>query len=253
MPPSLTAPAGLLPYALSATGATTHEERKAMLVQIPDLLDAGQLAAVRRLLEDAPFVDGRLSAGMAARPVKRNEELDPADRRIEALNRIVMGALTRHPLYLSAALPHRVAVPFYARYRPGMAYGEHVDDPVMGPPGGRYRSDVSVTVFLNAPEEYEGGELLIHTPFGEQRVKLPAGHALLYPASSRHRVAEVTRGERLVAVTWVQSLVRDPARREVLFELDRAREALLRADPTAEPARRVQAAYANLVRMWAEL
>jgi len=224
-----------------------------MLVEIPGVLDAAQLEAVRRLLADAPFVDGRLSAGAAARPVKRNEELAPGDRRLETLNRIVMGALTRHPLYLSAALPHRVAVPFYARYRPGMAYGEHIDDPVMGPPGGRYRSDVSITVFLNAPEEYEGGELVIHTSFGERRVKLPAGHAVLYPASSRHRVAEVTRGERLVAVTWVQSLVRDAARREVLFELDQARRALIEADPTAEPARRVQAAYANLVRMWAEL
>ncbi|HFD15072.1 MAG TPA: Fe2+-dependent dioxygenase, partial [Rhodospirillales bacterium] len=151
------------------------------------------------------------------------------------------------------ALPHRVAVPFYARYRPGMAYGEHVDDPVMGPPGGRYRSDVSITVFLNAPEEYDGGELVIETTYGPRAVKLPAGHAVLYPSSSRHRVAEVTRGERLVAVTWVQSLVRDPARREVLFELDRARRALIEADPAAEPARRVQAAYANLVRMWAEV
>ena len=224
-----------------------------MLVEIPDVLDAERLGAVRRLLADAPFVDGRLSAGAAARPVKRNEELDPGDRRVEALNRIVMGALTRNPLYLSAALPHRVAVPFYARYRPGMAYGEHVDDPVMGPPGGRYRSDVSITVFLNAPEEYDGGELVIETTYGPRAVKLPAGHAVLYPSSSRHRVAEVTRGERLVAVTWVQSLVRDPARREVLFELDRARRALIEADPAAEPARRVQAAYANLVRMWAEL
>ncbi len=223
-----------------------------MLVEIPDVLDAERLGAVRRLLADAPFVDGRLSAGAAARPVKRNEELDPGDRRVEALNRIVMGALTRNPLYLSAALPHRVAVPFYARYRPGMAYGEHVDDPVMGPPGGRYRSDVSITVFLNAPEEYDGGELVIETTYGPRAVKLPAGHAVLYPSSSRHRVAEVTRGERLVAVTWVQSLVRDPARREVLFELDRARRALIEADPAAEPARRVQAAYANLVRMWAE-
>ena len=224
-----------------------------MLVEIPDVLDAERLGAVRRLLADAPFVDGRLSAGAAARPVKRNEELDPGDRRVEALNRIVMGALTRNPLYLSAALPHRVAVPFYARYRPGMAYGEHVDDPVMGPPGGRYRSDVSITVFLNAPEEYDGGELVIETTYGPRAVKLPAGHAVLYPSSSRHRVAEVTRGERLVAVTWVQSLVRDPARREVLFELDRARRALIEADPSAEPARRVQAAYANLVRMWAEV
>ncbi len=224
-----------------------------MLVEIPEVLDAGRLETVRRLLADAPFVDGRLSAGAAARPVKRNEELDPGDRRIETLNRIVMGALTRHPLYLSAALPHRVAVPFYARYRAGMAYGEHVDDPVMGPPGGRYRSDVSVTVFLNPPEEYDGGELVVETAFGPRAVKLPAGHAVLYPSSSRHRVAEVTRGERLVAVTWVQSLVRDPARREVLFELDQARRALIEADPTAGPARRVQAAYANLVRMWAEV
>jgi PKHD-type hydroxylase len=155
-------------------------------------------------------------------------------------------------MYRSAALPLHVATPFYARYTTGMAYGAHIDDPVMGE-GDRYRSDVSITVFLNPPEAYDGGELVIATSFGEREVKLPAGHAVLYPSSSRHRVAEVTRGERLVAVTWVQSLVRDPARRELLHELNRARERLLRHSPDAPETAQVDSAYVNLVRMWSEL
>jgi PKHD-type hydroxylase len=174
-----------------------------MMLRIPKVLGREPLARVRELLARAEFQDGRLSAGAAAGRVKRNQELDPRARQVEELNGLVMGGLVRHPLYLAGALPHRVAVPFYARYRPGERYGDHVDDPVMGPPGARYRSDVSITVFLNEPQEYEGGELTIRTVFGERQVKLPAGDAVLYPSSSLHRVAQVSSGERLVAVTWV--------------------------------------------------
>jgi PKHD-type hydroxylase len=134
-----------------------------------------------------------------------------------------------------------------------MTYGEHLDDPIMGAEGQPYRSDVAVTLFLSSPEEYEGGELSIRTAFGEQAVKLPAGDAVLYPSGSIHRVRPVTRGERLVAVTWVQSLVRDPARRELLHGLNCARERLLRDRPEAEEAAQVNAAYLNLIRMWSEL
>ncbi len=133
-----------------------------------------------------------------------------------------------------------------------MAYGDHVDDPVMGP-GPRYRSDIAITVFLSDPESYDGGELVIRTSFGDRAVKLAAGEAIMYPASSQHHVAEVTRGERLVAVTWVQSLVRDPVKRELLYELNLAREKLLRELPDAEETARVNTAYVNLVRMWADL
>ncbi len=223
-----------------------------MLLQIPALLKHAQVQAVNELLSQCAFVDGRLSAGLAAKRVKNNEELASDDARLRELNDIVMGTLVQHPVYRNAVLPHRVASPIYARYAPGMTYGNHVDDPVMGM-GERYRSDVSITVFLNTPQDYEGGELVIQTSFGERQVKLPAGDAILYPSSSLHRVAEITRGERRVAVTWVQSLVRDPAQRELLYSLSRARETLLRDAPEAEHTAQVDTAYVNLIRMWAEL
>ncbi len=223
-----------------------------MLLEIPAVLSPEQIRQARDLIARGRFVDGRLSAGMAAKKVKHNEELGPEDQIMQPLNNLVMGSLVRHPLYQSAVLPLKVASPFYARYTPGMTYGDHVDDPVMGPPQGRYRSDVSTTVFLSEPDEYDGGELVVRTPFGNQTVKLPAGHAVVYPSSSLHHVAEVTRGERLVAVTWAQSMVRDPARRELLFELNQARESLLKNRPDDDETRRVDVAYVNLVRMWAE-
>jgi len=224
-----------------------------MLVVIPAVLHKAQLEQVQSLLKNGRFVDGRLSAGTRAKQVKQNEELQPADAQMERLNSIVMGALVQHPLYQAAAMPVRVATPFYARYTRGMHYGDHVDDPVMGPPGGQYRTDISTTVFLNAPDQYDGGELVIRTSFGEQSFKPDAGDAIIYPSSSLHHVAEVTRGERLVAVTWTQSMVRDPARREILYQLYEAREALLKNRPDEPETTRVDHAYVNLTRLWAEL
>lgn len=224
-----------------------------MLVTIPDLLDQQRIDYVQTALNDARFVDGKLSAGMAAQRVKNNEEVAMDAQQLEQLNNLVMGCLVKHPLYQQAALPSRIAAPFYARYQPGMTYGDHVDDPIMGPPQSRYRSDVSTTVFLNAPGEYDGGELVIHTTYGEQRIKLPAGHAVVYPSSSLHQVAPITRGTRLVAVTWAQSMVREPEKRALLYELNQAREALLASQPEAAATRQVDISYANLFRMWAEL
>jgi PKHD-type hydroxylase len=205
------------------------------------------------MLARAPFVDGKLSAGQVARRIKHNQDVDRHAREIEQLNSLVMGKLVQHPVYRSGALPLRVAAPYYARYTPGMRYGDHVDDPVMGTDGVLYRSDVSITVFLNDPSAYDGGELAVNTAFGEQLVKLPAGDAVMYPSSSLHRVAEVVRGERLVAVTWLQSLVRDPARRELLHELNSVRERMLANTPEAEDAQLVNKTYVNLVRMWGDL
>lgn len=222
-----------------------------MLHTIKGVLNAEQLQVARDLLARGRFHDGRLSAGDMARAVKNNEEVEPSSLPLDQLNNLVMGALVRNPEYAAVALPGRVAAPFYARYQPGMTYGDHVDDPVMGPPNARYRSDVSITIFLSSRDSYDGGELVIRTSFGEQQVKLDAGDAVLYPSSSLHHVAEVTRGERLVAVTWVQSLVRDPAQRELLFELASVRDALIDSDP--EDARRISNVHANLVRMWSEL
>lgn len=223
-----------------------------MLLQIPNVIPQDKLTVIRAILANAKFVDGKLSAGMAAERVKHNEEMAADAKELQQLNTLVMGSLVQHPLYQSAALPTKIASPFYARYRPGMTYGDHVDDPVMGPPQGRYRSDVSTTVFLNEPAEYEGGELVIRTPFGDQQMKLPAGHAVVYPSSSLHHVAEVSQGVRLVAVTWAQSMVRDAARRELLYGLNLARESLLKQRPEEEETKRVDVAYVNLIRMWAE-
>ncbi len=224
-----------------------------MLLTIPSVLTPEEIQVAQDLLAKGRFVDGKLSAGQEAVRVKNNTELQAQDALMTPLNNLVMGKLVRHPVYQSAALPAGIAAPFYARYTEGMRYGNHVDDPVMGPANQRYRSDISITVFLNAPEDYDGGELVIVSNFGEQSVKLNAGDAVMYPSSSTHRVNEVTRGERLVAVTWCQSMVRDAAQRELLYNLSLARDALIADDATADTTQRVSNAYTNLVRMWAEL
>jgi len=224
-----------------------------MLVEINKLLTYDQISNIQGHLANGKFIDGKLSAGSAALRVKHNQELEPGSKLMDYLNNMVMGALVAHPVYQAAVMPLRVAAPFYARYQPGMCYGDHVDDPVMGPAGQLYRSDVSTTVFLNAPDEYEGGELVVNTSFGEHKLKLNAGDAVTYPSSSLHHVAEVTKGQRLVAVTWAQSLVRDPAQRELLYTLYRAKESMLQQRPEATETVQVNTAYINLVRMWSEL
>jgi PKHD-type hydroxylase len=223
-----------------------------MLTPLSNVLDHDRLEDARKLIAGGRFIDGVLSAGMAAQRVKHNQELAADERLLRQLNNLVMGSLVKHSVYRSAALPLKVAAPYYARYTAGMSYGDHVDDPVMGQ-GDLYRSDISVTIFLSAPDDYDGGELIIQTPFGEQLVKLPAGDAVIYPSSSVHRVAEVTRGERLVAVSWIQSMIRDPDKRALLHELNQARERLLHDKPDAEETSRVNHAYINLVRMWSEI
>ena len=223
-----------------------------MLTHVQGVLNAPQLGAARKLLDAGSFADGSGSAGIAAKRVKHNEELSLDDARHAELNNLVMGCLVKHPVYRSAAMPLKVATPYYARYTQGMSYGEHVDDPVMGE-GQLYRSDISVTIFLNDPAGYDGGELIITTAFGDQSIRLPAGDAVLYPSSSVHRVSEVTRGERLVAVSWIQSMVRNAEQRALLHELNQAREALLREQPDSDETRRVNQSYINLVRMWSEV
>ncbi len=221
-----------------------------MLIQIEGVLDAHQVQTAQRLIDAGKFADGTRSAGTAAARVKHNEELTLAPAQLTQLNNLVMGSLVKHPVYRSAAMPLKVAAPYYAHYTTGMSYGLHVDDPIMGQGSELYRSDISVTIFLNSPEDYDGGELVIQTAFGEQQVKLAAGDAVIYPSSSIHRVAEVSRGERLVAVSWIQSTVRETERRALLHEMNLARETLLQEQPDAEVTRRVNQAYINLVRMW---
>jgi PKHD-type hydroxylase len=224
-----------------------------MLLTVPKLLNPAQLEKIHEVLAGAQFVDGRLTAGFAAARVKHNLEMQQDPERIKLIIRILMASLAHNERFRFGALPHRVADPIVARYEPGMTYGDHVDDPIMGTSGPRFRTDVSMTIFLNPPEAYEGGELTIRTPFGDREVKLPAGDAVIYPSSSLHKVAEVRSGERLVALTWIQSYVRDAARRELLYELNLAREGLLKEAPGSETTGYVDRSYANLLRMWADL
>ncbi len=224
-----------------------------MLLEIPRILEQPQIDKIRELVDRAGFVDGRLTAGSAAAQVKRNQEMRQEPDAMRTLVRIVLSALGHNATFKAAALPLRMADPIVARYEPGMAYGEHVDDPIMGSAGPRFRTDVSMTVFLNPPESYDGGELVIRTTYGEKRVKLAAGDAVIYPSRSLHGVAPVTRGERLVVLTWIQSYVRDPERRELLYELHLAREALLAERPGEAITGQVDRSYVNLLRMWAEL
>ena len=224
-----------------------------MLLKIADILDAEKLANIRAMLEKVAFIDGQHSAGQAARRVKNNLEMQQKGQQAEYLDHLLMGSLAEHPDFRSGALPYRVAQPVFARYTQGMHYGDHVDDPIMGNGPAKFRTDVSVTVFLNEPDDYEGGELVINTTFGPQQIKLPAGHAVMYPSTSVHHVAEVTGGERLAAIVWLQSMVRDPNQRELLYQLDQARNVLLAERPDAEETKQVDRSYVNLIRMWSEV
>ncbi len=224
-----------------------------MLVTIPNVLNKEDISVIQDLMATANFHEGTASAGSEARRVKNNHEMFVSEVEKQRLDNLVMGKLVQNPTYIAAAFAKRIATPFYAKYSVGMSYGKHIDDPLMGPPNQRYRTDVSITIFLNEPEDYEGGELTIITAFGEQKVKLKAGDAVLYPSSSTHRVAEVTRGERLVAVTWLQSTIRDPAKREILHNLSQAREALIKSSPESNELELLSNSYVNLLRMWSDI
>ncbi len=224
-----------------------------MLLHLKNILDTAKLDNITEMLGKVPFIDGKHSAGMAAEQVKNNEEMQQGTQQAQYLDQLVMGSLAENADFRSAALPFRVAQPVFARYTPGMRYGNHVDDPIMGGGMEKFRTDVAVTVFLNAPEDYDGGELMIQSPFGEQRVKYAAGDAVIYPANSIHRVDEVSRGERLVAVAWIQSMVRDASKRELLFELDQARSALWQQNSEDPTTQKVDRSYVNLVRRWSEV
>ncbi len=224
-----------------------------MLITIDQLLNQQQLNTIHQLLTSSSFIDGKLTAGYSAKAVKNNLEINAQDQVNDELNNIIMNALVRNSTFKHAAWPKKVAAPFYAKYESGMAYGVHVDDPVMGHNGELYRSDISITIFLSKPSDYDGGELTIINQFGEQPIKLNAGSAILYPSSSKHFVAPVTKGTRYVAVTWVQSAVRDPAQREILYELNNARNAVLAEQANNDTKDQLNASFNNLVRMWADI
>ncbi len=217
-----------------------------MRILIGNVLSATDLDHLRAALGQARFVDGRETAGFAAREVKNNLQAanDPA---LDAVRKLVTERLLANEVFALAVRPKALSLMF-SRYDPGMRYGVHIDDAIMR----GMRTDVAFTLFVSEPESYDGGELVIDTTAGEDPVKLPAGTLIAYPATSLHRVAEVTRGARLAAVGWVRSLVRDPARRELLFDLDTARRKLFAQHGQTAEYDLVSKSLANLLRMWAD-
>jgi PKHD-type hydroxylase len=226
-----------------------------MLLQIPQVLDAGALRQARELLAAAAWVDGRATAGPQAARAKRNQQLDAATPAAQALRALVLGALDGHPLFFSAALPKRMLPPQFNRYE-GEAnhYGDHVDQAIRygSEPGQRVRTDLSCTLFLSDPADYDGGELVIEHSFGQQRVKLAVGDLVLYPGTSVHRVEPVTSGARLASFFWIESMIRRDDQRQLLFDMDMALMRLRAAHGESPETVRLTGTYHNLLRMWAD-
>lgn len=230
-----------------------------MLLHIPDILAPDKLQRARALLAHAEWHDGNSTAGRQSAQVKRNLQLAETDPHLPELRRIVMEGLSRSALFFSSALPRNILPPLFNCYTGAAnAFGNHVDNAIRSPAGSaeQVRTDLSATLFLADPADYDGGELVIEDTFGTQRVKLPAGHLILYPASSLHRVEPVTCGTRLASFLWLQSLVREPERRRLLFEMDMAILGLRQQDSGSSDGPeivRLTACYHNLMRMWAEV
>jgi PKHD-type hydroxylase len=222
-----------------------------MIVRIPQVLTADELANVRERLAKASWVDGRATAGHQGAKVKANLQLAEDGEDARTLGAIVLRALERNGLFMSAALPRHVYPPLFNKYEPGMNFGTHIDGAIRQVGQQRIRTDISATLFLNAPEDYDGGELLVEDTYGAHSVKLPAGDLVIYPATSLHRVTPVTRGARIACFFWVQSLVKDDSERSLLFDLDRAITELGQTVPGDSAAMlRLTASYHNLVRKW---
>lgn len=227
-----------------------------MLVTIPDLLTKDEVAHIRGVLDQTPWVDGLATAGDQAAGVKKNLQVPVDAPEAQPLQRIVLGALARNPTYNSAVLPLNVLPPMFNRYDTGMTFGDHVDGSirVIAQTGQRLRTDVSTTIVLSDPEDYDGGELVVQDTYGEHRVKLPAGAAVVYPATSLHRVEPVTRGSRWASFFWAQSMIRDDWQRHMMYDLDqsimRVRSQLNDDDPAVTG---LTAHYHNMIRQWAEV
>lgn len=224
-----------------------------MLSEINNLLNQDDLEKIHSLINDAQWLSGVGSAGSQASKIKSNEEMDSGCKSWTAINKIVVSQLYAHPQFQSMVLPSKVSAAFISRCQPGMYYGQHIDNPIMGNANARYRSDVAITVFLSNPESYDGGELSIESRFGQVSVKLPAGSAVVYPASSLHEVTPVTRGERIVCALWAQSMVRNEQQRELLHDLDEVRQALNQSTPNAQVTQKTEHIYANLLRLWTDV
>ncbi len=225
-----------------------------MMLQIPGVLGKGEVARLRALIDDADWTDGNVTSGFQSALAKQNRQLPEGSDAAREAGAAILAALERHPLFLSAALPARIFPPLFNRYGVGDGFGDHIDNAIRRDRDGRQlRTDLSATLFLTEPDDYDGGELTVDDTYGVHQVKLAAGDMILYPASSLHRVEAITRGARISSFFWIQSLVRDDARRALLFDMDlaiqRAGVGLGRGDAAVVS---LTGAYHNLLRMWAE-
>jgi PKHD-type hydroxylase len=226
-----------------------------MLIAVPDLLSAAEVADIRAIIDAAEWIDGNATSGHQAALAKNNEQLPEDSDAAKQAGRLILEALGRSPLFFASALPLRIYPPLFNRYGAGQEFDTHVDNAIRIKRGSefRMRSDLSITVFLEAPEDYEGGELLVEDHYGVQRVKLPAGHAVVYPSSSLHRVTPITRGRRVASFFWLQSMVRNAEERRTLFDLDRAVQRLTgELGGKDRSVIELTGVYHNLLRLWAD-
>jgi PKHD-type hydroxylase len=226
-----------------------------MLITIPDVFSADEVARARAILDAAEWIDGKVTAGYQAQAVKQNLQLPEGHPAAVKVGEMVLAALARSPLFMSAALPLKVFPPMFNRYTGGGHFGTHVDTAIraMASTGQRIRTDVSATLFLTAPDHYDGGELLVEDTYGVHNVKLPAGHMVLYPATSLHRVTPVTRGTRVSSFFWIQSMIRADEDRALLHSLDTAIQRLATESPGNAIGVQLTGVYHNLLRRWAEM
>jgi PKHD-type hydroxylase len=226
-----------------------------MLVHVPAVLSPDQVTECRRALAEADWVDGRVTAGHQSARTKDNMQVPEEHPVARRLGEMIVGALQRSPLFIAAALPLKVYPPLFNRYQGSQSFGTHIDGAIREVPGfaQRVRTDISATLFLTAPEDYDGGELLIEDTYGLHRSKLPAGDMVLYPASSLHRVQPVTRGVRLASFFWIQSMIREDGKRTLLFDLDMAIQQLNRVAAENPAMVQLTSVYHNLLRLWAEV
>lgn len=227
-----------------------------MLVQIPDVLTAEQVAQARRLLDGADWVDGRVTAGHQSAQAKDNVQIPEGHPAAREVGETIIKALQQNPLFITAALPLQVFPPLFNRYSGGQSFGNHVDNAIRTVTGTshRIRTDLSATLFLSQPDEYDGGELIVEDTYGVHSVKLPAGSMVLYPSTSLHHVRPVTRGARVCSFFWLQSMVRDDGERTLLFDLDAAIRSLSQLSATPHPAAvQLTGVYHNLLRKWADV
>ena len=226
-----------------------------MLLQIPDVLTPEQLATTRRLVTSAEWVDGRVTAGHQSALAKDNLQIPEGHPASREAGELILQAVNRNPLFISAALPLKVFPPLFNRYEGGQSFGNHVDNAIRQLPGTGYRirTDLSATLFLTEPEDYDGGELVVEDTYGVHSVKLPAGHMVLYPSTSLHHVRPVTRGARVSSFFWIQSMVRDDGQRTLLFDLDSAIQRVAADAAVQGPVVQLTGVYHNLLRQWAEL